>query len=575
MTVNEFIEKYKSENFKSYLKEDATIDYWNDLIKTFKIERLNFVFPDTLLLNPKNVLNENGNPFNVQFDGFCERQIKIFEIENYYSNDDIVQVKSYLKSYNQISFDEVSNKRNEDGTINNIYLGNNFNEWLENINKNLNSNDSYDAEILDKLKTYNKYLCFLANSIVNLYKAISGYNRTKDTSFITSLHIQEKEVLNHLKSIDFYVEIIKSFIRSKQYLKANDIKEYCLALFDNLTYNLNDVLTIDVFKSPVKKHFEDVKTDLKSSINFEELKMLTDLNKSNDEIVSKRVNKYALINHNKKSVNQPSNSIVFTLNEYELLYEDRLFEHNKIHIDYDEDHFIFEEKNNYDFYLELIFSIGCVPDEMMNEKHIFPIIIIDDFDYNNLYFKEGAMECFFYLNEENDKGCIVIEEARSYVMNVINLFKNLTFDEFVFKAHTLKNSFRLIIKFLKEKKKEKKRNSLGETTNLKKNVIIENSSIHPMFDPNLWNLECFELFKYLYDCYYKNKNRQLTNIWFYLKESGITKYNIKVTKDRYKIFVLQNYGIKITNFDKAQIKWEDQERETINEHRINFEDSLK
>lgn len=98
---------------------------------------------------------------------------------------------------------------------------------------------------------------------------------------------------------------------------------------------------------------------------------------------------------------------------------------------------------------------------------------------------------------------------------------------------------------------------------------------HPKHDPNLWNKFCFELFKYLYDYYYKSTNRQLTNIWFYLKENRNTNYTLKATKEQYKIFILQNYQIKITNFDKAQTKWEDKECNTINDHRINFEDTLK
>jgi hypothetical protein len=98
---------------------------------------------------------------------------------------------------------------------------------------------------------------------------------------------------------------------------------------------------------------------------------------------------------------------------------------------------------------------------------------------------------------------------------------------------------------------------------------------HPKYDPNLWNNDCFELFKYLYDCYYKTTNRQLTNVWFYLKDSGSSKYILKATKDQYKDFIFNKYQIKITNFDKAQAKWEDKEYTTINDHRINFEDTLK
>lgn len=103
----------------------------------------------------------------------------------------------------------------------------------------------------------------------------------------------------------------------------------------------------------------------------------------------------------------------------------------------------------------------------------------------------------------------------------------------------------------------------------------EAKHLHPKFDPNYWNNDCFELFKYLYDCYYTRTKRQLTNIWFYLKENGNPKYNLKATKEQYEFFILENYQIRITNFDKAQTKWEDKEYKTIEDHRINFEDTLK
>jgi hypothetical protein len=45
---------------------------------------------------------------------------------------------------------------------------------------------------------------------------------------------------------------------------------------------------------------------------------------------------------------------------------------------------------------------------------------------------------------------------------------------------------------------------------------------HAVHFPNLWNLECYNLFKYLFENYYdaNNKtNRKLTNIWHFFKES--------------------------------------------------------
>lgn len=98
---------------------------------------------------------------------------------------------------------------------------------------------------------------------------------------------------------------------------------------------------------------------------------------------------------------------------------------------------------------------------------------------------------------------------------------------------------------------------------------------HPKHNPNLWNNDCFELFKYLFDEYYKGTKRELTNIWFYLKGAKSSRYLLKATKDDYKIFIREFYSIEIKNFDKAQTKWEEKECSSINEHRIYFEDTLK
>lgn len=84
MNINEFIEKYNSDNFDSFIKDNATIDYWNDLIKNYKLEKLKFVFPDTVQLSLNQLLKEGKSLFGEDFDGFCERQIEILKIENQY-----------------------------------------------------------------------------------------------------------------------------------------------------------------------------------------------------------------------------------------------------------------------------------------------------------------------------------------------------------------------------------------------------------------------------------------------------------------------------------------------------------
>lgn len=81
MTINEFIQKYNGRKFESFLKENATIDYWNELMKIYKIDKLYLSDFELFAIRFHSDLQENNNFSGVFFDKFCERQIKILEIE--------------------------------------------------------------------------------------------------------------------------------------------------------------------------------------------------------------------------------------------------------------------------------------------------------------------------------------------------------------------------------------------------------------------------------------------------------------------------------------------------------------
>ncbi len=98
-------------------------------------------------------------------------------------------------------------------------------------------------------------------------------------------------------------------------------------------------------------------------------------------------------------------------------------------------------------------------------------------------------------------------------------------------------------------------------------VSIEPKREQPTYDPNLWDKDNFELFKYLYENYYTGDKRHLTNIWFYLRYDY--KIGKKITKKKYIEFISSTYNIQITNFDKGVNYSAD--KSTIDDHRINFE----
>lgn len=230
----------------------------------------------------------------------------------------------------------------------------------------------------------------------------------------------------------------------------------------------------------------------------------------------------------------------YTLKQYKACYADLLERHKLEYEDHNEFTFINTELEN--FYDGLIDIDG-----------------IDDLPFQFQFLKS-------FTNEELSEALVNQREFKNFAEKS-NLSSSMIIDFLESRLHELEKES---IEALKHEVLDYKTKPDQYSEEVK---LDDSKQQHPEFDPNLWNNDCFELFKYLYDCYYKSTNRQLTNIWFYLKESGNKKYVLKATKDLYKDFILKNYQIKISNFDKAQTKWEDKEYDTIDDHRINFENA--
>lgn len=123
MIFNEFIEKYKVDNFDSYLKEDATVEYWQELIVIYEIDKLNFQdYPYVFLRTSDPRLNSSPSPFSMfTFSEFCKNQIKIIEIRNQFKPKEVeVSISEYQhQDYFKGNSFEIWQKMYEDFKIDN------------------------------------------------------------------------------------------------------------------------------------------------------------------------------------------------------------------------------------------------------------------------------------------------------------------------------------------------------------------------------------------------------------------------------------------------------------------------
>ena len=102
------------------------------------------------------------------------------------------------------------------------------------------------------------------------------------------------------------------------------------------------------------------------------------------------------------------------------------------------------------------------------------------------------------------------------------------------------------------------------------------------FKPTEFNKDGFELFNYLIDNYVDltketGRKKRLSNLWHFMKNDNEKSYtyNFLFTKDDYKIYILETYGINITNTDKTPTKYAEKDLPSLKGLRIQFEDLKK
>lgn len=80
MELLEFIEKYRVSNFETYLKDDATIQYWQNLIIEFTKDKNELNNTDIFFY--RELKRPNETVFGISFGNFCREQIELIEIKN-------------------------------------------------------------------------------------------------------------------------------------------------------------------------------------------------------------------------------------------------------------------------------------------------------------------------------------------------------------------------------------------------------------------------------------------------------------------------------------------------------------
>jgi hypothetical protein len=152
MELTEFIEKYRVSNFETYLKDDASIEYWQNLIIEFTKDFAPLKSNIQILSNPA-LKRPNENIFAISFGKFCQEQIELIEIKNKFNliapidseynteHLDIFKPKGFelwdalykefdVKKHNSKDLNFMYSQMKYDGYISSIVTLSNMEQWL-------------------------------------------------------------------------------------------------------------------------------------------------------------------------------------------------------------------------------------------------------------------------------------------------------------------------------------------------------------------------------------------------------------------------------------------------------------
>lgn len=271
-----FAKEVAIRNYEIDLKEKIKIlpieerkEIYNRRIESLR--NLDFRYDTNISLKTINFLKESKEYL---FDD-AKNITKTFEqFKNSSQQNDI---DKYFQSYIPQYLKRSTNKSNEDGSANPLFYGIITSDLLQQRDRELSLKENL-KERHELLYEYNIKLFYLTRHIVQLFIAVNKYSNSPNSG-ITSIKIKESHVLDSVERINEYSQIIRFNVVDNEIDIALKIREYCIVMFDNWIFLLKTQFGIDIYKSPLKTHFEKVKKELQNSINIEELKLMNKLAK--------------------------------------------------------------------------------------------------------------------------------------------------------------------------------------------------------------------------------------------------------------------------------------------------------
>jgi len=168
---------------------------------------------------------------------------------------------------------EIILKRNhEDNIYNELYYVDQIFEFKKRLNIDIKENELLRIHSTE-LTYFNLMIKESLENTVLVFRGCHKLSKGETTNYQRNIYLL-KENLGNLSN---FTSVISNLLVSKRVTEAIDIRAYCLNQFERSLNFLSNHLLIDVQKCELKVYFNEVRYKLQNSINFEEIRVVNEL----------------------------------------------------------------------------------------------------------------------------------------------------------------------------------------------------------------------------------------------------------------------------------------------------------
>lgn len=236
------------------------------------------------------------------------------------------EVSTKLQSYQNaigLHFKNCKNKKNPDGSNNNLYYEVTLNNWAKQRIKDIDENENY-KEVSNLLKEYiesikDTYL--LTISLFNKIEEIKIEQAKNDTELqrISILLYQAPiNIKQDLENKSRFIDCIKENIVQGNYTLALQLQDFFLIRIEELHKICIDIFNINLNNTPLKESFDNTVLRIKESIDVERVKLLQNNNEAKTKPNNKNNPKTQETNYNPNHFNQKGYELfLYLVDNYE------------------------------------------------------------------------------------------------------------------------------------------------------------------------------------------------------------------------------------------------------------------